>query len=96
MTPVKSWSSLRNPKWIVSDVMLHSYSFVGTKNGETFVKTHHTSLAAIKFMVDCLDCNCPEECKSTRFLRELEEKGEAILTEAVGATAYTSHARRNR
>lgn len=75
--------------------MLHSYSFVGAKNGEEYVKTSYTSLSAIAFMMDCLDCNCAGECNSGRFLRELEEFGMAILIEVQGGDLYKSHAWRN-
>lgn len=75
--------------------MLYSYSFVGTKNGEEYVKTSYTSLSAIRFMMDCLDCECAGECKSDRFFRELEGHGEATVTEVVDGSVYTSVAWRN-
>lgn len=78
--------------------MLYSYSFTGVKNGETYVKTSYTSFSAIAFMMDCLSCagnDCSVECKSDRFLRELEDRGEATMTEVVDADVYTSHAWRN-
>lgn len=77
--------------------MLYSYSFRATKNGEACIKTDYTSFSAVAFMVECLSCNaqCEGECKSDRFLRELEDQGEATMTEVVGASVYTSHAWRN-
>ena len=75
--------------------MLYSYSFRARKNGETFIKTDYTSFSAIAFMMDCLECECPGECDSDRFLRELKENGEAETTEIHGGDLYTSVAWRN-
>lgn len=78
--------------------MLPTYSFRGSKNGEVQFMSNCASFAEIKFMMDCLSCEnkaCSSECKSDRFLRELEDRGEATVTEVVDACVYTTYVWRN-